>query len=73
LGLNDAWKDYAEPVDISACFEDSQIVQISAGSQHCVALTATGTVYSWGNNHSGQVRDLSFRLLSPHLSVFAIF
>ena len=57
LGVTDVLKDYAEPVDISSKFEDNKIVQISAGSQHCLALTESGSVYSWGQNHSGQVRS----------------
>lgn len=33
----------------------SNVVAISAGSYHSMALTADGTVYAWGNNHYGQV------------------
>lgn len=63
LGLSDVFHDYAEPVDISSKFEDNKIVQISAGSQHCIALTMSGTVYSWGQNHSGQVCSPFFGLI----------
>jgi alpha-tubulin suppressor-like RCC1 family protein len=64
LGVTDVLKDYAEPVDISSKFEDNKIVQISAGSQHCLALTESGSVYSWGQNHSGQLAqgDVADRL-----------
>ncbi|KAJ1206132.1 hypothetical protein NDU88_001541 [Pleurodeles waltl] len=33
----------------------SPLVQITAGSAHSVALSLTGTVYSWGNNTAGQL------------------
>lgn len=57
LGLQDALTDHPEPADISAHFDDNKFVEISAGSQHCMVLTANGSLYSWGQNHSGQVRS----------------
>lgn len=41
-----------EPLD-SLSSED--IVQIAVGYDHNLALTAKGTVYSWGRNHQGQL------------------
>jgi len=33
----------------------SNIVQISGGAYHCLALASNGKVYSWGNNAAGQL------------------
>ncbi|XP_078532227.1 E3 ISG15--protein ligase HERC5-like isoform X2 [Lissotriton helveticus] len=33
----------------------SPLAQITAGSAHSIALSLTGTVYSWGNNTAGQL------------------
>ena len=33
----------------------TEIVDIAAGADHCVALDAYGTVYTWGNNYYGQL------------------
>lgn len=35
--------------------EDQDIVQVAAGQDHTLALTASGTIYSWGRNQSGQL------------------
>lgn len=32
-----------------------QVVQIACGSEHCMALTNTGELYSWGRNQYGQL------------------
>jgi alpha-tubulin suppressor-like RCC1 family protein len=37
-----------------------EIVSISAGSRHTLALTAQGTVYSWGWGHVGQLGHADF-------------
>lgn len=34
---------------------DDVIIQVGCGNYHCVILTASGTVYSWGNNIHGQI------------------
>ena len=36
-------------------FIDKNIVQISCGNGHCLALSAKGTVYGWGDNSYGQI------------------
>lgn len=33
------------------------IVSVAAGSSHSIALTSTGTVWTWGNNGSGRLGD----------------
>ncbi len=33
----------------------SQIIDVSAGAYHTVAVTATGEVYTWGRNNKGQL------------------
>lgn len=35
--------------------EEEDIVQISAGQDHTLALTRNGTIYAWGRNQSGQL------------------
>jgi alpha-tubulin suppressor-like RCC1 family protein len=34
---------------------DEEIVQIAAGQDHTLALTASGAIFSWGRNQSGQL------------------
>ena len=34
---------------------DNRIVKVSAGSAHCLALAADGTVFSWGDDQEGQL------------------
>lgn len=35
---------------------DEDVVRVSAGRSHCVALTESGNVFAMGNNSYGQVR-----------------
>ncbi len=41
---------------------DVDIVQIAAGCDHSLALTANGTILSWGRNQSGQLGHLDSNL-----------
>eukprot|EP01034_Spumella_vulgaris_P025371 gene25371-31823_t len=41
---------------------DVDIVQIAAGYDHSLALTASGTILSWGRNQSGQLGHLDSNL-----------
>ncbi|CAG2113767.1 unnamed protein product [Medioppia subpectinata] len=38
-----------------ACFYDRDVVQVSCGSVHVLALTTAGRVYVWGGNSFGQL------------------
>ena len=56
LGIIDNWNtDVLVPHRLSEVFNEDKIVQISAGFNHSMALTADGKVYSWGRNDQGQV------------------
>ena len=45
--------DRSAPVHVSAVL--SNVVQVSAGWKHAVALTADGKVWTWGDNTDGQI------------------
>jgi alpha-tubulin suppressor-like RCC1 family protein len=47
-------EDSTVPAPLDALL-DEDIVHIAAGYDHTLALTATGKVYSWGRNGSGQL------------------
>lgn len=48
-------RDYASAVKDGNGQLLSDVTAVSAGSQHSLALKRDGTVYSWGNNSSGQL------------------
>ena len=53
---------------------NQSIIQIACGSNHCVALSRSGDVYSWGDGRCGQLGSnvLSLQILPqciPHLPV----
>ncbi|USK85686.1 hypothetical protein [Peribacillus asahii] len=52
--IYDVWSDGADsavPVKVSL----TKVIQAEAGSEHTVAITADGTVWSWGSNDYGQL------------------
>ncbi|MEH6947974.1 hypothetical protein V7068_13070 [Bacillus sp. JJ634] len=52
--IYDIWSDGANsavPVKVSL----TKVIQAEAGSEHTVAITADGTVWSWGSNDYGQL------------------
>lgn len=50
-------EDNAEPKKLNIEFEEpyEKIVDVSASTNYCLALTNKGNVYSWGRNGSGQL------------------
>jgi alpha-tubulin suppressor-like RCC1 family protein len=54
LGLNDSGIDRSSPVQIGAL---TNWKQVSAGNDFCVAVKTDGTLWSWGQNQSGQLGD----------------
>ncbi|GBG32388.1 Bifunctional serine/threonine-protein kinase/NEDD4-like E3 ubiquitin-protein ligase [Hondaea fermentalgiana] len=53
LGLGDAGRDRLIPTRIKGNLEDEQVVAVSAGDAHSLAVTSDGVVYSWGFGESG--------------------
>lgn len=49
--------------------QKEKIVQIAAGANHLMAVTATGTVYAWGSGEQGQ---LGRRILERHKKASAL-
>lgn len=51
------WFNESRPRILSDCFEGKVIKQISVGpgGYHTIALTVSGTVYTWGHNRVGQL------------------
>ncbi|GAB1864138.1 RCC1 and BTB domain-containing protein 1 [Camponotus japonicus] len=54
LGINTARKICLIPCLITS-LENVKIVKIVCGSEHSLALTSKGKIYSWGNNCKGQL------------------
>ena len=48
-----SYTDRPAPVDVSSAL--SNVVQVSAGWRHAVALTSAGTVWTWGDNAYGEI------------------
>lgn len=49
--------DRARPVEVQGFPVDSPVVDVSAGREHSLAVTADGRVYAWGANGEGEVGD----------------
>jgi YD repeat-containing protein len=48
-----SYTDRSAPVDVSSVLSD--VVQVSAGWRHAVAVTSAGTVWTWGDNTYGEI------------------
>src|SRR5207244_3924967 len=48
-----SYTDRSAPVDVSSVL--SNVMQVSAGWKHAVALTSDGKVWTWGDNTYGQI------------------
>lgn len=46
---------------------DVFVTEVSVGSQHCIAVTSDGDVYSWGKNSVHEVNDTGDVVASPVL------
>ena len=68
LGRGFVSSNYEKPSKISA-LDGKQIINISCGSDHCLALTSNGDVYGWGSNSYGQVgcKSTNDKISSPVL------
>ncbi len=49
--------DHSSPVTVSGMGPGSGVVQVAAGNAFSVARKSDGTVWTWGNNASGQLGD----------------
>jgi len=54
LGLDHTTNPTATPTLVQT-LKGKKIIQVSAGEGHCLALSNTGEVYSWGVNSNGQL------------------
>jgi alpha-tubulin suppressor-like RCC1 family protein len=45
------------PVNVSGLGSGSGVVQIATGFAHALARTSSGSLYAWGDDHSGQLGD----------------
>ena len=48
-----------------------RVVAVSAGTEHSLALTASGAVWSWGSGHNGQLGhgDWETQLLPKNMGI----
>ncbi|XP_062434697.1 alsin isoform X2 [Rhea pennata] len=54
--------------------DGKEVIQLSAGGHHSLALTAKSQVYSWGSNTSGQLGHLNSPTTVPRLAkVFGVW
>ena len=56
LGDGTATDKYS-PIQVGGALEGKEIVSVSAGRQHSLALDSDGNIYAWGYNSYGQLGD----------------
>jgi E3 ubiquitin-protein ligase HERC4 len=54
--LGNGTRDFKDKPRFNTQFNES-LLQISSGSQHCIALSKTGKVFTFGGNKRGQIGD----------------
>ncbi len=52
--FNPSGKPERDVMNIPEAVQNSKIVHVAAGSDHCVAISEDGHVYCWGENDNGQ-------------------
>jgi len=57
LGDGSAPTDHATPVRVAGFGPGSGVRAVAAGGFHALAITASGIVWAWGNNSSGELGD----------------
>ena len=53
LSVDDKSYEYLKPKRIEF-FDNKNIIDISCGERHCLALSSEGLVYGWGDNNEHQ-------------------
>jgi alpha-tubulin suppressor-like RCC1 family protein len=54
---NSAWINKYTPVAVTSVAGFSDIIKIDAGGSHCIALTGSNQVFTWGSDFHGQIGD----------------
>ncbi|XP_008323300.1 alsin isoform X3 [Cynoglossus semilaevis] len=57
----------SQPLCIKS-LNSKEVVRVTAGAHHSLALTAQSQMYSWGNNSSGQLGHMESPTTFPHLA-----
>jgi alpha-tubulin suppressor-like RCC1 family protein len=72
LGHGDTSTGPKPPIKIEGILSGVKIVKIAAGSDHTLAISDNGTLYSWGFNSDGQLGSGSESIceMSPKKIVF---
>ena len=62
------WSTWSPPRRVAALASE-RVVSVAVGGGHMVALTASGAVYTWGNNDSGQCGRAMTKLDFRHSAI----
>lgn len=75
LGTGTCCNSSSTPVRVTHPIQDSRLIYataIAAGDYHNLAITPSGTVYSWGDGANGQLGDDSLSPISSPLQVMTL-